>query len=249
MWADVHLHLDSVPDVKGVLERAEKENVQLFFSNSANLRSMEKTLELQRAFPQVKACLGLYPGDVLQLTEKEIELALQFARAHAEECAGFGEVGLDFKLAVSLPQQSKQLKVFEQFISLAKEFNKPLEVHSRGARAECLKILREKGAGKVLLHFFSGSKAQARQVQEAGFFVSANCSALYNNWNDAFFQSLSLENLLLESDAPMRVQGNAVEPFLIPKLGEKIALLKEVSLSELESKITLNSEKLFENHL
>ncbi len=64
----------------------------------------------------------------------------------------------------SLSNKDRQKAIFEKFVKLAEEINKPIIVHSRKAEKECIEILEKSRAKKVLMHCFSGKLSLAERI-------------------------------------------------------------------------------------
>jgi TatD family hydrolase len=160
-----------------------------------------------------------------------------------------GECGLDYywlergekRKAKSEIQmiKSQQVDLFRKQIELAKRYELPIVVHSRGAEEECLSIINRQSAclagrqaifnkktgvnqQKVLFHCYTGDRRIAESIFEAGYYISFNGILTYKNADDIReifkFGWKNYRNLILaETDAPYlkprcMVQPKAVEP-------------------------------------
>ncbi len=244
MFADAHCHLDSFESPGEVIERARSAGISLIVSNSVDLETMEKNLALASRFPEVEAALGVHPSNALSMGREEIERALSFLKANANKIAAVGETGLDFKHASSAAEKEIQRGLFLRHISLASEYGKPVIVHSRMARRECIEILREQSAEKVLLHWFLCGEKTLSEVIGRKWFYSIGPSVLENAAVQKFAAAVPLEFLVLETDAPVRFSGRTSEPAWIPRVAKKIAELKGVPPEEVASITTENAFSL-----
>src|SRR3989338_6807891 len=80
MLIDTHCHLthaDFKDDFDAVIERARKARVGAVLCSGINRPTNEETLALARKYDIVKACLGLYPIDLLGLGQDEAGLTFQ----------------------------------------------------------------------------------------------------------------------------------------------------------------------------
>ncbi|MEW6295120.1 MAG: TatD family hydrolase [Candidatus Diapherotrites archaeon] len=245
MLIDAHCHLYEFSDAEKIIKEAELKGVKLIISNSVDLNSMKKNLELQKSFPSVKACLGLHPSNILGMKEKEIEESVQFIEGHARECIGIGETGLDFKHATTREQKEFQKKVFGEMLSIAQKEGKAVEVHSREAQNEAIEMLKERKQEKVLLHWLSGGKEVFEKAIECNYFISFGPSVLYYSSTQKMAGLTPLELILLETDAPVEFNGIKAEPSVVKKVAVKIAEIKGLSFEEVERATYLNARKLF----
>ncbi|MDO8427620.1 MAG: TatD family hydrolase [Candidatus Diapherotrites archaeon] len=245
MFTDIHCHLDELENIPELIARAKENQVEIMFSNSVDLKSMQANLKLGKQFSEIKPLLGLHPKDILKMSDSEIEIGLKFIEKNLKNCAGIGEIGLDYKYAETGTQQQKQQTIFEQQIQIAKENDLAIEVHSRRAREQCLETLKKMNAEKVLLHWFNGNQKQIQIIQDHNWFVSIGASILFQDYNHEVIKALELEHLLIETDTPVPFNGQNSEPAWIRKIAEKIAEIKEISLKEIEKTTWKNTKKLF----
>ena len=232
-------------ELKKEIEEAKTKNVSKMISNSTSFQSNEFNLRIQKSFPEVKAALGLYPLDALELNDAELEKAFKWFEHKATECIAFGEVGMDFKYAKTDSEKEKQEEIFRKFIFLAKKYNKPLIVHSRYAQSQVLKILESEKAEKFLLHSFVDSEKLMKQAAEQGYFVSVGMVVLENVEVQDRVKEFPLENILLETDSPIRFNREKAMPADIVRIAEKVAEIKKIPVWQVEEQVEKNFKSLF----
>jgi len=247
MLFDAHSHLDLVQkeELKEVINSAKNEGIEKIVSCSTSFPSNEKNLELAKEFGEVLPAIGLYPLDAIDLTELEIDKAFYFFNAEIKNAAAIGEVGLDYKYSTKLEDQEKQEKIFLRFIELSKTHNKPLIIHSRYAQTQALNLLIKNGAKKVLLHSFVDSHKLMKLAAEKNYFVSVGLMVLENLEIQKNIINFPLENLLFETDSPIRFGGEKAAPDKIKLIAKKVAKLKGLTLKEIEAQQEKNFKKLF----
>ncbi|MEF1207983.1 TatD family hydrolase, partial [Photobacterium damselae] len=136
---------------------------------------------------------------------------------------------------------------------LAVELNKPLIIHTRMAREDTLRILREEGAQKCggVIHCFTENLEFAQAAIELGFYISISGIVTFNKSSDLknVVAQLPLERLLVETDspflAPVPFRGKENQPAYVREVAQYVALLKGVSVEEVESVTTDNFFNLF----
>ncbi|VVC00505.1 Tat-linked quality control protein TatD [uncultured archaeon] len=244
MLSDSHCHLDWFRSPHEVVERAEKAGVQKMLSCSTNRDSCKKNIGISEKFPAVKCALGIHPADLLKMGPAEAEKAFEFIEGNLGKAAAVGEVGLDFKYAAMPAQREMQEDYFRRFISLALENSKPISVHGRYAEPRCLEILRSEGAEKVHLHWFTNSEKNAKEAVSRGHFISCGPVILGDAHSAEVVKSIPLENLLLETDAPVPFSGAESEPSWIPRVCAKVAELKGIPAADV-AKATGNNFSAF----
>jgi TatD DNase family protein len=158
-------------------------------------------LALARRRPCVIPMLGLHPWFVERSSSHWFRTLAQQVEEHP---IGIGECGLDFALETC--DREKQESVFAAQLRLAREANRPLSIHCRGAWERLEALVRVIGLPEVgaVIHSFSGSAEVALQLQRLGLHISFSCS-LANPTHKRVAKAVvavSLDHLLFETDAP-----------------------------------------------
>lgn len=239
MLVDSHCHLDWFKNPSENVENARKNKVERILTNATNLKNIQSNLDLASQFPEVDCGIGIHPVDLLSMNQEEIKEGLAMVRENIEKAICVGEVGLDFKYAKD-DQKDGMEKVFREFITIAIETNKPIVVHARYAETQCLNILEEMQAKKVHMHWFTNSKKTSKRACELGYFISCGPIIISDQESAEIVKEIPLENLMLETDAPVPFMGEQSEPSWIPRVCEKLAESKSISIDEVE-KITGNN--------
>jgi len=245
LLADSHCHLDSFKAPLKAIENARKAGVARILTASTGPESMQKCLSLAKKFPQVLCALGLHPSNILSMQQNEIERAIAFAEKNISNAAAIGEVGLDFKHAKTPAQRALQESVLREFIRLAMKNSLPVCVHARYAETRCLDILEEESARKVHMHWFTNSKKTASRAVLLGYFISCGPIIIHDSASAEVVKSIPLENLLLETDAPVPFGGRNSEPSWIADVCKKVAQIKGVSQEEVAKATGNNFTSLF----
>lgn len=249
MLYDSHCHADMLTEkeLEEALEKAEQSNIEQIISCSTSLASNARNLALAKMFPKIKAAIGLYPLEAMELNEEELKKAFSYfkSKAREESVAAIGEVGLDFKYAKKEGEKEKQSAVFRKFIQLSNETGKPVIVHSRFAQKQALETLIEEKAEKALLHSFADSEKLMAKAAEQGFFVSVGLAVLQNEQIQKNISKFPPENLLFETDSPMRFNGEKAFPHKLLDIARKVSELKKIPLEALETQQEKNFKKLF----
>ena len=249
MFVDSHCHLDQVEGLEVLLSRAREAGVERIVSCATSPASVQAHLSRFKGSGQVCLALGLHPEELLLLDLTEAQAAFRNIEANLSLATAVGEVGLDYKYAALDAQRAYQRDYFSRFIALAKKHDKPLNVHSRRAERQTLEQLIAEGASRVLLHWFTGSSKLCKLAAAQGYFVSCGPSLLTNELTQGVVKGIPLENLLLETDAPVPYalpEGTlASEPAWIPRVAAKVAELKGLSPAEVERQTEKNARALW----
>lgn len=245
MFVDTHCHLDQLADAKKAMETAIAVGVQKVIAVSVDMPSMEKNLQLSKKLKGVCLGLGVHPCDLLQMDKAQVDGTKKFMEQHLKDAICIGEVGLDYKWAKTVEQRKLQDETFRHYIKLAKSADLPLNVHSRWAEEQVLKVLQEENAEKVLMHWFTNKPEAIAKAVSYGYYISAGPTLLINPHAQEVVKGIPLENLCLETDSPVPFNGKPAAPDWIPKVAEKLAELKGVPVKEVEGQTSENAQKLF----
>lgn len=241
---DFHCHLDLYPDHRVAVQEAEEGGV-FTLAVTTTPRAWPRNNELAQATRHVRAALGLHPQLV---GEYASELALW--DAHFAEARYIGEVGLDagprFYKSFDL-----QKRVFEHILRRCAEAgNKVISVHSVRAAKAVLDHIEKYlpiGQGKVVLHWFTGTKAEARRAIEMGCYFSINAEVLISERHISMVSALPLERLLTETDGPFTKTGERPsKPSDVLIVVEAIGRLHGLSSLEVAANIKANLRGLLE---
>ena len=232
-----------------MLERAEKEGVKKIILPAIDSESHVALLELAAQFPAIcQPMMGLHPCYV----KENFRAELQIAREYLEK-GGFvavGEIGLDFYWDKTFTTQ--QYLAFEEQIRWALEFDLPIAIHSRNSTDECIDVVRRNQNGKLkgVFHCFSGTAEQAQQIMDLGFYMGIGGVVTFKNGGlDKVFETIGLERVVLETDAPylapVPFRGKRNEPSYLKYVVEKLAGLKSTSIEYVAEITELNVRTLF----
>ncbi|MGL5311256.1 MAG: TatD family hydrolase, partial [Plesiomonas shigelloides] len=140
-----------------------------------------------------------------------------------------------------------------EHIRTARAVNKPLIIHTRDAREDTLRILREEQAQECggVIHCFTEDADFARQAMELGFYISVSGIITFRNAEALreAIREVPLERLLVETDspylAPVPHRGKENQPAFVRDVAEYLAVLKGVSVETLAQATTENFCRLF----
>lgn len=245
---DVHCHLqDEVfnSDRANVLKRAKEAGVTKIIISALNLKEIPKALEIVEIYKDyVYLTVGCSPTltDVNEVVEIQ-----KFITENKDNLVGIGEVGLDYYWG-EREDREIQRNFFKQWISLAKELNLPLIVHSRSAGRYAIEFLLEVGPpSKVLMHAFDGKVGWAKKGEEAGFYFTIPTSIVHSIQKQKLVKSLNINSMMLESDAPVLspFRGERNEPLNLKYSLEKISSLKKLPLESVEETILQTTINFF----
>ena len=151
-------------------------------------------------YPGCFAAYGIHPLYVMQAQEREVAILRDWLQR--EPAIAIGEIGLDFYIPTVDPQ--KQHFFFVEQLKLAREFDLPVLLHVRRAVDRVLQEVRRFGIRRGIAHAFNGSQQQAELFIRQGFKLGVGGAMTYPGSTRIrqLAQTLPLESLVLETDAP-----------------------------------------------
>jgi TatD DNase family protein len=239
---DFHCHLDLYPDHAVAVRDAEAAGV-FTLAVTTTPRAWPRNHELAQRTKHVRAALGLHPQLVAE-RENEIELWDR----HLSETRYVGEVGLDAgpRFFKSLDAQKR---VFQHVLQrCAQAGDKIITVHSiRSAKAvlDLVEAHLPPDRGGIVLHWFTGTKSEAKRAVELGCYFSINAGMLDNVRHTAMVQAIPLDRLLTETDGPFtRVGERPSQPADVAVVVEALGRLHGLPVAEVASVIRDNLRTL-----
>lgn len=251
MFIDSHCHLD-FPDlanqVDDVLTRMREHEVHAAMCISVTLTEFPAVLALAQGHANLWATAGVHP-DYPDIEEPTVDQLVSLA-AHPRVLA-IGETGLDYyRLTGDLEWQRERFRVH---IRAARRCAKPLVVHTRAASADTIRILREEGAEAVggVMHCFTEDWATARAALDLGFCISFSGILTFKSAADLreVARQVPDDRVLIETDSPylspVPFRGRTNEPAYVRYVGEKLAQVRQASVSSIADLTTANFHRVF----
>jgi TatD DNase family protein len=251
MFIDSHCHIDFDDFTEGVeplLERMCQAQVTHALCVSVTLPDYPRVKALAERHANLFASCGVHP-DYLETQEPTVEGLV--AEAKNPKIVAIGETGLDyFRLKGDLEWQRER---FRTHIRAAKQCGKPLIVHTRAAREDTIRVLKEEGADAVggVLHCFTEDWATAKAGLDLGFMVSFSGIVTFKNAKDLHEVAKLVpdDRLLIETDAPylapVPLRGRRNEPSFVPHVAQHLSTLRNQSIQLVAELTSSNFHRLF----
>jgi TatD DNase family protein len=241
---DFHCHLDLFPDHAAAIERAEAARIYTL-TVTTTPKAWARNHALTRGCRFVRVALGLHPQLV---AEREAELALW--ERYLGETRYVGEVGLDAGPRFYRSFDAQQ-RVFRAVLERCAEAGgKILTVHSVRSVKIVLDMLEAHlpaDRGRIVLHWFTGSRSEARRATELGCYFSVNAEMTRSERGLALLAELPLDRLLTETDGPFtQVAGRPAEPHDVAAAIAGIASTRGLTAEDVTSAVLRNLRALLQ---
>ena len=250
MLVDTHCHLDDREfdaDREAVIERARAAGIRWQVVPAVDAAGWPKLREVCAAGEGLFPAYGLHP--MLVADHRPRHLAELREWIERERPCAVGECGLDYYIEGL--DRDEQQRYFDGQLELAREFDLPVIVHARRAVDAVIASIRRVDGLRGVVHSFSGSEEQARQLWKLGFLLGLGGPVTYERANRLrrLAATMPIEHLLLETDAPDQpdagIRGQRNEPARLVEVCATIAGLRGVSPDEIAAATTANARRLF----
>jgi TatD DNase family protein len=254
MLIDSHCHLDRIDlapyqnDFTNFMEAVSDSQIEYLLTIAIDLEAYPAMLAMVADYPQISVTVGVHPNvqDGKDPTVDEL-----IALGQLDKVIGIGETGLDyFRSEGDLSWQQQR---FRNHIRAAKTLKKPLIIHTREAKADTLRILREENASEVggIIHCFTEDWEFAQGALDLGFYISFSGIVTFNNAKEIkeVAKKVPAARFLIETDspylAPVPKRGKPNYPLYVRYVAEHIAELRDTSFTEIANQSTENFRTLF----
>ena len=139
--------------------------------------------------------------------------------------------------------------MFEFFLEAAKEQNKIVNLHTRGAEKEVLVLLKKYEIQRAIIHWYSGPLDILDKLVDTGAYFTIGVEVLDSEHITTIAQVLPAERLLTETDNPggqMWLRGILGMPSLIKEVIQILAEVKNTTEQVIIQTIETNFARLIQ---
>ena len=250
MLVDSHCHLDAAEfaqDRDAVVARARAAGVVQQVVPATHAEGWPGLRAVCASDAGLFPAYGLHPVFLSQHRPAHLEELRTWLQR--ERPVAVGECGLDH--FIEGLDHDAQLECFEAQLRLARDFELPVIVHARRAVDAVSAAIRRVGGLRGVVHSFSGSQQQARQLWRLGFMLGLGGPVTYQRAQRLrrLAATMPIEYLLLETDAPDQpdacIRGERNEPARLAVVRDAIAELRGESPETVAAATTANARRLF----
>lgn len=254
MLVDSHCHLDRIDltefnhDLNEAINFAKTLEVQYFLNVCVELETFPQVLAIAKKHDCVSASVGLHPTELVAVEPTVDELV---TLTQDKKVVAIGETGLDYYRVEDNAEWQRER--FRRHIRAAKISQKPLIIHTRQAREDTIKIMREEGADTIcgVMHCFTEDWDMAKKALDLNFYISFSGIVTFKNAMELkeVAKLVPLDRILVETDAPylapVPYRGKPNQPAYVRYVAEYLAELKDIPFAEVAKQTTENFFRLF----
>lgn len=231
MLIDSHCHLLSSEynDVDKEIKEAIDSGVGKIIINGYDLKSSMEAVELSEKYQEVYAAVGIGPENIGSVTDEDIFKIKNLT--NNKKVIAIGEIGLDYYWTKE--NKEKQINIFKNMLSIAKEKGLPVIVHNREATKDTYNLINEYNVTGIL-HCFSGSIETAKEFIKKGFLIGIGGVVTFKNAKKLkeVVKEIPIEAISLETDSPYLspepFRGKQNNPSKLIYIVREIACIKNV---------------------
>ena len=249
MFIDTHMHISEEFGVKPDLfvKNAIDNNVKIMIASFCEKDDLELSTFYVEKYKNIYAAIGYHPEVTNNIVDKDIKILEDKIKSN-KKIVAIGELGLDYYWDKNNKDEQKEL--FRRQLMLAQKLNLPVVIHSRDSIADTYDILSEFKVQGVI-HCFSGSVEMAKRFINLGFLLGIGGVVTFKNSNlYKVIEQIPLESIVLETDSPYLTpepnRGKTNESSNIPYIAKKIADIKNIDISQVETITTNNAFRIFD---
>ena len=251
MLFDTHAHMDDRAfdaDREALLSSLPQQGLSLVMNPGCSLSSSKNVDKLTRQYDYLYGAVGSHPDACDEVNEEVLDIYRQLCRENPKIKA-IGEIGLDYHYE-DIPRDIQQ-RAFRLQMALAKELSLPVIVHDRDAHADSMAIVEEFPEVTGVFHCYSGSVEMAKWLVDRGWYIGFTGVLTFKNARKAVevAEAIPLERIVLETDCPFMApepyRGKRNHPGYLPKMAEKLAQIRGISMEEVIRATTENAKRLY----
>lgn len=246
MLIDTHCHIHESYElpINEVLERATEADVHEYICVGTSEESSKQAIEFAEAHSGAYAVIGVHPHDTKDGYDEITTLV-----GTSSKIIAVGEIGLDYFYTHS--PREMQLKALEAQIKVALKHDLPIIFHVREAFDDFWPIFDKYPGIRGELHSFTDSAENLQKALDRGLYIGINGISTFtkDETQKLTFDSIPLERLLFETDAPFLtpapLRGKVNEPAYVELVAEYHANRRGIRLEEIADATTTNARTLF----
>jgi len=247
MFVDTHCHIHEAEytlPIDAVFADAAAAGVEKYICVGTGEASSRDAIQFAETHTGSYASIGVHPHDT-----KEGYAAISELAGTSDKIIAVGEIGLDYFYTNS--PRELQIEALKVQLQIAIDHNLPVIFHVREAFDDFWPIFDSFKGLRGVLHSFTDSKANLDMALERGLYIGVNGISTFtkDEVQKATFDSIPLDKLLLETDAPFLTpapfRGKVNQPAFVKNIAEYHAERRGIPVTDIADATTHNAHALF----
>lgn len=245
MLIDAHTHISKYENnLEEVIGEINKHRI-LTISNSMDVFAFEKNLKIAEQCELIMPTFGIHPWSATEYSYK-----LESLIDYINQSPMIGEIGLDHHFMEDSSKYHHQNQVFEFFLEFARDHNKVVNLHTKGAEPEILAYLKKYDIKRAIIHWYSGPEKLVDQFLELGCYFTLGVEILKGRKIRNLANKLPLDRILTETDNPggyKWLKGKQGMPSHIKMVVKSLAVLRKNSVEDITETVKNNMVELLKD--
>jgi TatD DNase family protein len=247
MLIDSHAHMDMYgnDDLPRALDELTMYRV-FTIAVSMDPASYARTKDIAADHPWLLPTFGIHPwrsadwADRLDTLDDLIGASLML-----------GEIGLDYYWVRDKATYPGQRRTFEYFLQAARQQDKIVNLHTKGAEHDIVDLLRRYAIRRAIVHWYSGPIGAFEALSDLGAYFTVGVEVLTSKKIRRIAQRIPTEQLLTETDNPggwaWLHDDEPGMPHHLNQVVEALAAVRQTSREEVIETVRANLLRLFED--
>lgn len=254
LLVDSHCHIDLIDyarlggDPHQAVQLATDNGVGYMLCVCVNLEQYPSMRAAVAGMDNVYVSVGVHPNEH---EGRDPSVAELLELAADDRVVAIGETGLDYYRNEG--DMGWQHARFRRHIEAARQSGKPLIIHTREAKQDTIRMLREENARDAggVMHCFAEDWETAKQALDLGFYISFSGIVTFKSATvlQDVARRVPLDRMLVETDspwlAPVPYRGKTNQPAYVRHVAEFIAELRGEDYATIADATTTNFFTLF----
>lgn len=245
MFVDAHAHLDKYGPVLDAALREIARHRIFTIGTAMDIPSYQDMQRIAAVSDLVLATFGIHPKRAPDYVTRLREL-----NPYIEGSPALGEIGLDFHWVRDTSHYPAQVRVLEYFLAAARDQNKMVNLHTKGAEKEILNLLERYDIRRAIVHWYSGPLDILRALVQFGVYFTFGVELLFSQSIQNIAKQVPDRLLLTETDNPgglKWLKGVVGMPTIVTEVVEALAGLRQISASEMSERLKANFVRLIDD--
>ena len=245
MLIDAHVHLDKYgARLADALQEIAQQRI-FTVATAMDAPSYAALKDIAANSPLILPTFGVHPKRAPQYAARLRDLGPLI-----EQSPAIGEIGLDFHWEKDPSTYPCQKRVLEYFFAAAREQNKVVNLHTKGAEKEILLLLERYHIRRAIIHWYSGPVDILHALIQYGAYFTVGVEALYSEHIKTIAREIPDRLLLTETDNPggLKWLGGALGmPQDLLKVIEVLAEVRNSTAASMVRTVHANFVRLIEH--